>query len=124
MIGRYSDLFGTDELCVGWTLPIDVELPNEDAIVFHDLFQLRTTCRHHDIWRTRRRQTLAIDVGVIKKIRAIDDDALFSGWLAFQHLRAVCDARMLLDHFVAGAGGNVVTVGPDRRPRIVRKERP
>src|SRR5215203_2445761 len=30
---------------------------------------------------------------------------------------------MLLDHLVAGAGRRVVPVGPDRRTRIVRKQR-
>src|SRR5262245_58921270 len=31
---------------------------------------------------------------------------------------------MLLDHIVTRTGRNVIAIGPDRRPRIVRKERP
>src|SRR5258707_5300617 len=124
MIWSYLDLFGTGDLRVRGIVPIDAKLPHEDRVVFHDLFQLRAAGRYHDVWRARRRQTLAVDVGVVQEVCAVDDDTLFGGRLSFQHLRAIGDARMLLDHFVAGAGRNIVAVGPDRRSGIIRKERP
>ena len=51
-------------------------------------------------------------------------DALLGRRLAFEHLLAIDDARVLLDEVVARARRHVVAVAPDRRPRIVGKERP
>ena len=70
------------------------------------------------------RQLLAIEIGVVEKVHVVDDDALLGRVLALEHPRPIDDAGVLLNHVVAGAGRHVVAVGPDRRTRIVRKERP
>ena len=85
---------------------------------------MRAARRHHDVGRARRRKAAAIDVGVVQEIHTVDDEALLARGLAAEHFRALHDAGVLLDHLVASAGRHVVTVGPDRRPRVVGKERP
>src|SRR5262249_50881711 len=80
--------------------------------------------RHQDVRRARRRQTFAVNVRVVQEIHSVNDDALFAGRLALEHLRALHDTAMFLNHFVARAGRDVVTVGPDRRARIIGEERP
>src|SRR5262249_34530888 len=52
-----------------------------------------------------------------------EDEALFGGGLALEHLRAVHDVGVPLGEIVAGTGRDVVAVGPDRRPRIVGVQR-
>src|SRR5438552_6789470 len=124
MIWRYSDFLWAGDFRVCCVLPVNVKSPDKDSIVLENLLQLCAACRHHDIRLTRRRQSLAVDIRVVEKIRAVNDDALLPGRLALQHLRAISDARVLLDHFVAGTGWNVVAIRPDRRARVVREERP
>src|SRR6266480_3423185 len=123
MIWSYRDLLGTGDFRVCRIVPINVKLPRGDSIVFHDLLQLRAAGRHHDVGRASRWQSLAIKVRIVEKVYAVNDHTLLACRLALQHLCAIGDAGMLLDHFVAGTGGNVVAVGPNRRPRIVRKKR-
>src|SRR5579863_4616184 len=76
VVWRNTDLARTIGFSIRRTVPIDVNLPEVDAIVIEDLFELCAPCRHHDVWCPRRRQFLAINVGVVEKIHAIDDDAL------------------------------------------------
>ena len=76
-----------------------------------------------------RRQPLAIHVGVQHENAAVDHHALLGRRQTLEHLVAVGDAVVLLrDDFgqqvVAGAGGVVIAVGPDRRTRIIGKQRP
>ena len=67
---------------------------------------------------------LPVDVGVVQEVHAVDDDALLGRRLPFQHAVAIDHAGVLLDHVVAGTGRDVVAVGPDRRARVIREERP
>ena len=86
--------------------------------------QLRSTSRHHDVRRPGRRESLAVDVGVVQEVHAVDDHALLGRRLPLEHPVAIDDARVLLNHVVAGAGRVVVAVGPDRRAGVIREERP
>jgi len=61
---------------VGWIHPIDVKVPKEDHVVLQDILKLRTAGCHHYVRRARGRQIVAIDVGVIQKLYAVDNDAL------------------------------------------------
>ena len=47
---------------------------------------------------------LAVDVGVVQEVHAVDDDALFGGGLALQHLASFNDAGCFWIDVVAGAG--------------------
>src|SRR5882724_951531 len=122
MIGSDADFLWASDFGVRRILPIHMKLPNQDRIVLHHFLQLRAARSHDDVRRSLRRKFLPIQICVIQKIHAVNDHALFAGWLAFQHFLAFSDAGMLLNYFVAGAGGNVVAVGPDGRSRVVRKE--
>jgi hypothetical protein len=104
--------------------PVDGELPREHRAVLQHVLELNTASRHHHVRRTCRRQRGSIDIGVVQKIDAVDDEALFGRRLALEHPAAIGDTRMLLDDVVARAGRHVVAVAPHRRPRIVGKERP
>src|SRR5262245_48068984 len=124
MIRSHGDLLRAGDFCVGRTLPINVELPNEDSVILEDVLQLRPARGHYDVRRARRRQTFAVDVRVVEKIHSVNDDALLAGRLALEQLRAFYDAGMFLDHVMATAGGDVVAGGPDSRARIIGEERP
>src|SRR5262249_50339289 len=123
MIRGHGDLLRADGFCVGRILPINVKLPDEDPVIFEDILQLRAAGRHQDVRRARRRKPLAIDVRVVQEIHSVNDDALLAGRFALEHLRALNNAGMLLDHVVARAGRDVVAVRPDSRARIIREER-
>src|SRR5262249_38913669 len=69
-------------------------------------------------------RTFAVNIRVVQEIHSVNDEALLAGRLAPEHLRALHDAGMFLDHVVASAGRDVVTVGPDRRARIIGEEQP
>ena len=69
------------------------------------------------------RHGLAVDVGVVEEADAVEHEALLGRRLALEHLLAIDDARVLLDEVVARARGDVVAVAPDRRPRVIGKER-
>src|SRR5262245_35712680 len=124
MIWSYGDLFRADGFCVGRILPIDFKLPYQDPVIFEDILQLRTAGRHYDVRRAGRRKPIAVNVSVVQEIHSVNDDALLAGRLALEHLCALHDARMLLDHVVSRAGRDVIAVGPDRRSRVVGEERP
>ena len=49
-----------------------------------------------------RRQRRAVDVGVVQEVDVVDDEALLGGRLALEHLRAIDDAGVLLDHSSTG----------------------
>src|SRR5262249_12630 len=124
MIRSHGDFFRADDFRVGGILAINLELPDEDSVILENIFQCRTASRHYDVRRSARRQSLAINVRVVQEINSVNDDALLAGRFALEHLRALHNAGMLLDHVVARAGRDVVTVGPNRRARIIREERP
>src|SRR5262249_25435201 len=122
--GSDCDLLRTSNACISRILPINMEFPCEDGVIFKDLFQLRAPRRHYDIRRASRRQTPSIKVRGVQEIDTVDDHTLLSGRLAPEHPGAIGDADMLLDDFVARARGSVVAVGPNRRSRIIGKQRP
>ena len=65
----------------------------------------------------------AVEVHVVEEVHAADHHALLGGGLTAQHARAIRDTGVLLDHVIAGAGGQVPAVRPHRGTRIVGKER-
>src|SRR6267142_5642817 len=85
---------------------------------------------HHDVRSSRGRERLPVDIGVVEKVHVLDDDALFGGRLAGEHLRAIGNTGVLLsrdrirDAVVTGARRDVVAVGPDRWTWVIGKERP
>lgn len=87
------------------------------------LVKLRAAGGHDDVGRSRRRQAKAVDIGAVKKVDAVDDDALLSRGRTRKHFAAVGDAYMLLNHSVARAGGQVITVAPNCGARVIGKER-
>jgi hypothetical protein len=119
VIGHNLDLKGTICLRIRGVIPVDVNVPEVDAVVIEDLPELRAPSRHHDIRRSRSRQFLAIDVGVVQEIHAVNDNALFGGELARKHILAICNTGVLLNHVVARAGCHVIAIGPNCRPRVV-----
>jgi hypothetical protein len=123
VIWSHGDLLRAGDFGVGRILPINVKLPDKDSVILEDILQLRAASRHHNVRSARRRKPLAINVRVVQEIHSANDDALLAGRLALEHLRALHDACMLLDHVVARAGRDVITVGPDREPRIIGEER-
>src|SRR5258708_13581191 len=100
-----------------------MNVPEVDAIVVKDLFELRASSSHHDVRRAHRRQFPAVDICVVQDIHSVDDNALLGSGLAHKHPRAIRDACVFLNYVVAGAGWRVVAIGPHRRPWIVRKQR-
>src|SRR5262245_58919177 len=98
-----------------------MKLPGHDYIVFENLIQLSPARRHHDVRSSAWRQPVPVEIGVVEEVYPVDDDALFGRRQASQHFFAFGYTRVLLNEFVAGAGRNVVAVGPDGRPRIIRK---
>ena len=101
-----------------------MKFPDQNNVVFENIFQLRAAGCHHDIGRAFWRQVATVKVRVVEKIDAVDDYALLASSLSAQHLFSLDDAGVFLNHLVAGAAGKVITIGPHCRPRIVGKKRP
>src|SRR5262245_60243625 len=123
MIRSNSNLLRTGNFSVCGVPPIDVEIPGEDSVVLEIVLQLCTAGSHHNVRRPAQRQFLAVDVCVVQEIYIVNDHALLGSRFALEHLRALHDAGMFLYNIVASAGGNVIAVWPDRRTRVVGKER-
>ena len=68
-------------------------------------------------------QCLPVEIGVIEKVHAVDDDALLCGGFPQQHVATIRDARVLLDHLVARARRDVVAVGPHRGSGVIGEQR-
>src|SRR6266536_1956840 len=66
---------------------------------------------------------MTIDVGIVKKIDAVDDKALLGCRQTFKHLVSFGNAGMFLNDVVAGTGWVVVPVRPDGGTWIVWEER-
>src|SRR5215471_488149 len=84
MIRSYTDLFRTGDFSVRRILPVDVEFPCQDPVIFKDPLQLGAACSHYYVGRPRGREALAIKVGVVQEIHAVDDDTLLGGRLALE----------------------------------------
>src|SRR5262245_66629716 len=124
MIRSNGDLLRSGDFCIGGIPPIYVKLPGEDAVVLEVILQLRPSGSHYDVRCSARRQLFAVYIRVVQEIYAVNDDTLFGGRLALEHLRALHDTCMLLNHVVARAGRNIISIGPDCRTRVIREERP
>src|SRR6185437_9424826 len=118
-----SDLLRSGERSARWIVPVDVILPDVDTVVLEDLPELSSTGGHHDVRRTSRRKLCSIHVGVVEEAHVIHDHALLGCILALQHPGTVGDAGVLLDYGITGARRDVISVRPDRRTRIIGKER-
>lgn len=99
-----------------------MNFPEINSIVLEYLFQLRAAGGHHDVGRAARGKSLAIDVGVVEKIHAVNHDALLGSGQAAKHFVAIGDAIVLLDDCVACAGGHVIAIGPNGGPRIIGEQ--
>ena len=129
VIGSHRDLSRRRDGGLRRIVPVDVHLVKIDSVIVEDLHQLRAPGGHHEVRRTLRRRTHAIHVRVQQENGAVDDHALLGGGKTLEHPVAVGDAIVLLrDHarkrIVAGAGGIVVAIRPNRRARIVGKQGP
>ena len=124
VVGCHGHLHRAGERRLRRVVPVDVEGPCKEAIVPHDLPELRAAGGEDDVRRAGWRKLPAVEIGVVEKVHAVDDDALLGRRLAAEHLRAIDDAILLLHDVVAGARGHVVPVGPHRWPRVVGKEGP
>src|SRR6478672_1406567 len=118
-----SDWKWSHDFCVRWCFPIDMKLPVKDFIVFQNSFQLSSACSHHEVGRAVRWQPVTINVSVVKKVHAVDDETLFCCGQPFEHLVSLNYTRMFLNDVVTGAGWVVITIRPNCRPWVVREER-
>src|SRR6185437_357554 len=66
VVRRDGDLLRTSECRTRWVVPVHMILPDVDAIVLHDLLQLRSTGGDHDVWRAGRRRLRSIDVCIVQ----------------------------------------------------------
>src|ERR1035437_5899943 len=96
-----------------------MKAPCEDGIVREDLFQLHPTGGHYYVGGAFRRQFRAIEIGIVKKVHTVDNDALFTGRLTFEHLGSLGNTCMFLDNIITRACRYIVTIGPNGRPRII-----
>src|SRR5207247_9481957 len=115
MYRRYCDLLRPGERRVRGVGPIDGESPGVNAVVSEDAVQLCAPGREYDVRGTGRWQRLAVEIGVVQKIHAIDDHALLGRRFAEQHVAAIDGAGVLLNDIVARARRHVVSVRPHRR---------
>src|SRR5215510_3047901 len=51
MVRRHCDFLWPGDFCVGRILPIDMEIPGEDSVVFKYILQLRSARGHYDVRR-------------------------------------------------------------------------
>ena len=118
-IRRDGDAFRPRQRGLRGVLPVHVKAPRHHRVVFEDLLQLGAARRNHDVGSAGWREALAVDVGVVQEVHTVDDQALFGRRFALEHRRAIDDARMFLNDFVARARRIVVAVRPDRRTRVI-----
>ena len=123
MIGRDACRLRTGDASLRRVFPVHAERPRVDPVIVQVTAKLRSTGGEHRVGRARRRELCPLEVGVVEEVHAIHHHALFRRRFSAQHAHPIDHTGVLLDHVVAGAGGDVVPVGPDRRSRVVGEQR-